>query len=202
MAFVAVAMGHDLTYVLTHVDARSLEHALEGAHSGYWSSFVMTTALAAAALSGVVMVQLRRLALQARRFGDLALVPDGTIRILVRLFCRWWLGLIVTSLAIYLLLENVERLATGEALPLLGAVIGDQWLAIPILSFISLALAAVSALVRWRRIVLLARLSGQRRSWPRVSAVITPHPDVAVPAPVADLRAHGLRAPPAARQPA
>jgi hypothetical protein len=101
----------------------------------------------------------------------------------------------LTTIA-FLLQENIETASVGHPMPGLYALAGQHDMALPLIVAVSLVVALTRALVRWRRDVLLARLS----------RVAPPHPTVQPPArPVESVLVHsadgirrnGVRAPPA-----
>lgn len=197
LAIATVAVSHDLVYVLAHGAGDGYGHAMdEAGHGSYWASFVLTATVLAGGLSGVTAWQLWRLT-QRARFHEArrTSVPDAPIALLGRLALAWWRPLLAASTAWFLVQENLERVARGDPAPLLGALLGEHWLAAPIMAIVSLAIAAVAALVAWRRGTLLARLAAAR-SWPRRTA-----PSFAIRCDVRPRRpalsvSHALRAPP------
>ena len=79
----------------------------------------------------------------------------------------------------------------------MGAFAGEHQAAIPIVAFVTLALAVVAAIYRWRRdlLVALARAGARRRR--ATPTTPRPAPSPRVRAGAALVRLNGLRAPPA-----
>jgi len=169
LAIATVAVGHDLVYVLAHGTGPGYGRAMDSTgHGSYWASFVLTATLLAGGLAGISAWQLWRLARRARSLEvRLAGVPDAPIGLLCPLAWSWWRPVFAASTAWFLVQENLEQVVRGNAAPLLGALTGDHWLAVPVLALVSLAIAAAAALVAWRRGALLARLAAAGRPWPR-----------------------------------
>jgi hypothetical protein len=85
---------------------------------------------------------------------------------------RAWLAIFPISLALFIVVENVERMSAGLPAPGLD-VMGSLGIAgIALLFGIVAGVAAlVDALYRWRRAVLIARIAAARRRPARAAAV-------------------------------
>jgi hypothetical protein len=154
---------------------------------------------AAASLASVAAIQLRRLhRLAARASRAPIAVTDGRIRTLLESTAGIWLRLAAVTALAYLLQENLERAIAGAGpLPGLGVVGGDHQAVIPILAFVTFAIAVVAGLYRWRREVLLAVARAAARRRRSTIAMGRPTPPRATVTPAtAFVRRNGLRAPP------
>lgn len=199
LALAALAAGHELVYLVSHGPGAGYASAMrEGGHDRYWTSFVLTVLAVTAGLVGVVATQLRRLRrLAATASVAGADVTDGGVRRLLDLLGALWVRVaLITSIG-YVVQENVEGASAGATLPGLGVVGGEHIVALPILMLVSLVVAAVGALVGWRREVLLARLRARTAFRPRRAGAIRLSIAAELPHPPAEPRRNGVRAPPA-----
>jgi hypothetical protein len=134
-------------------------------HEGYWLAAVTIVAILAGSLAWVSLVQLRRLRREAAVAP--AIDPRGGAPTLVALTAGVWWRLALSGLVLFLLQENLEAIAIGAAAPGLDVIIGPDLLAPLAIAILALLLAAVVALVHWRRLVLLGRIRALAPSWPR-----------------------------------
>lgn len=200
LSLASVGLGHVLVYLVAHGFGAAYDRAMaEGGHGRYWTSFVLTATGVTIALAAVVVVQMRRLVRLSRLArAERIRMADERPGLFAGLLGRMWLRLAVTTLLLFLLQENLERIAAGQPAPLLEAIAGDHAIAVPVLTAVSFIVGAVAALVGWRRIILLARLAAARWRWGKAPAVRRP-----VAAPLRAIssdaaRTHGVRAPPGA----
>lgn len=198
LVLAALALSHHLIYLVAHGDGGGYARAMtEAGHDRYWSAFLVGVVGAALALGAVAARELRRLARQAEatRTGALA-VRDGSVASFARLLLPLAARLTVLTLLAFLVQENVETASVGNAMPGLGVVWGDHAIAVPMIAAVSFLIAAVAALVRWRRDILLARLRAVRLSFGRPLCVRPALREAPVTsAPRGDR--NGVRAPPA-----
>ena len=199
LVLAALALSHELVYLLAHGFGEGYARAMrEGGHDRYWTSFVLIVLVVTACLSVVAAAQWRRLRHLAAdvQAGAVRLNGGGLDRFL-ELLGPLWLRVAAGSIAAYIIQENVETASTGAALPGLGVLGGEHAIALPVLLVVSLAVAAVGALVRWRREVLLSRIrAAARRRLRAPAATLRPALDVRRPAGCHDRRRNGVRAPP------
>lgn len=199
LALASLALGHELIYLAAHGVGEGYDVAMrEAGHDRYWTSFLLVVALVTSALVVVAATQLRRLrrlaaAVRSRsvRVGDVGF--DRFLRLLGPL----WLRLTASAIAAYVVQENVETASVGSPLPGSGVLSGEHWMALPVLLLVSLLVAAVGALVGWRREVILARLrAAARRRFRTAAATLGPAQSIARPRGVDAAGRNGVRAPP------
>lgn len=199
LVLAALALGHELIYLLAHGFGEGYARAMqEGGHDRYWTSFVLIVLVVTGVLSVVAAAQWRRLRRLATdvEAGAVRLSAGGLDRFL-ELLGPLWLRVSVGAVAAYLLQENVETASVGAPLPGLGVLGGEHAIALPVLLLVSLVVAAVGALVGWRREVLLARIRAAARRRLRAPAA-TLRPALVNDRPASRLegRRNGVRAPP------
>ncbi len=199
LALAALALSHELIYLVAHGVGDGYAAAMrEGGHDRYWTSFLLVVVLATSALTVVAATQIRRLRrlAAAMRARSVQVRDVGPARFLA-LFGPLWLRLAITVIVAYVLQENIETATTGAALPGLGVLGGEHAIALPILLAVSLLVAAVGALVGWRREVILARLrEAARRRLRAAAAPLRPGHSVGRPPKTLEGRRNGVRAPP------
>lgn len=198
LTLASLVAAHELIYLASHGAGAGYETAMrERGHDRYWTSFVLVVLAVSICLVGVATTQLVRLHRLAarRRLGHLDVENSGVDQY-ARLLASLWMRLALLTSFGYLFQENLETLAMSGSLPGLGVVTGEHALALPILVAVSLVVAAVGALVRWRRSILLARLRQRIGNRPRAVATLR-RPAVALrPYRRSEGRRNGVRAPP------
>lgn len=198
LVMASLAASHELIYLLTY--GAGPEYALamrDGGHDRYWTSFILTVAGVSLVLTVIAVRLLHRLHRQTSLVRTGRLSEDRGFGLFARQAARLWLLVSAGTVAAYLAQENLETIAAGHPVPGLEVASGDHAVALPVITLMSLLVALVGALVRWRRHVLLARL---HRSWGPVRrrARRTLRPSaISRPASTRGVRSHGLRAPPA-----
>lgn len=198
LVLASLALSHHLIYLLAHGSGESYSRAMtEAGHDRYWTGFLLVVALVSVVLTAVGVRQLRRLArlAAAARVGNIGVRNEGVDRY-VRLVVPLWTRLMILTTLAFLLQENIETASVGQAMPGVGVVSGEHAVALPIIAAVSLVIAAVRALVRWRRDVLLARLRSVRLSFGR-QPKLQPLIEIIRPASPANGHRNGVRAPPA-----
>jgi len=170
MALVALVLAHNLVFLATYGPYVGEALAQTG-HDAAW-----TTAFANALGLGLALVaagiwQLRRLSREARAVGVGAGPRDAGMGTFAAHLGRLWLGLAPATALLFVAQENLEHLALGDDLPGLGVLVRHgSPLAATVVAAVSLGVALVGALYRWRRDILVARISASRRAWLRVTA--------------------------------
>lgn len=199
LVLAALALSHELIYLLAHGVGEGYARAMqEGGHDRYWASFVLIVLVVTGVLSVIAAAQWRRL----RRLA--ADVHAGTVRLraggldrFLQLLGPLWLWVSAGSIGAYLLQENVETASIGSPLPGLNVLGGEHAIALPVLLAVSLVVAAVGALVGWRREVLLARIrAAALRRLRAPAAMLRPALIVDRPSGRQEGRRNGVRAPP------
>jgi len=174
---VALVIAHNLVFLLAYGSGYDEALAHSG-HDGAWGTAVAVVLAAAIGLLGLGTWRLYRLGVIARTLaageGGLLPGPTGFVRRLVAL----WAGLTGATTLLFVLQENLERQRVGETLPGFG-VLGSA--AYPhaaiVIAAVTLAVAFVVVLFRWRRDVLVARITAARSRWqaaPRAAERRTP----------------------------
>lgn len=196
LVLASLALSHHLIYFLVHGSGESYSRAMtEAGHDRYWTTFLLVIGTVTVVLTAVAVRQLRRLAAlaAAARVGNVNVRDvgvDGFLRTLVPL----WIRLMLLTAVAFLLQENIESASVGQAMPGLGPINGEHGVALPIIGAVSLLIAAVRALVRWRRDVLLARLGAARLSF-RQDPHLQPVVNVIRPTSSGNPHRNGVRAP-------
>jgi hypothetical protein len=164
---VAVWLAHDAVFAVEHGIGAGFAQAMRtGGHDAYWPAFSILAAVVTTILSLRAAVRIGRLGRQAgpwtgrhRPTGGAADRAPGYLRELVRL----WLSLFVVVATAFAIQENVEHVAGHGHVLGLGALIGPEYpLALPVIGLVTLAAAALGAIVRWRIGVLEARLANRQ----------------------------------------
>ena len=174
LALGGLLLGHEAVYAVYYGLGAGLAQAMSaGGHDTYWPMF------STLALSGLLLLltrgvwrlsRLRTDASQPDAQGP-ALGPRSTaqVRSYRQELRAIWPALFAVVAVAYLVQENLEHLLGHGHLPGLAPLIGPEApLALPVLAAVTLALAALGALLRWRIAVLEARLALlERRRHPR-----------------------------------
>jgi hypothetical protein len=166
LSLAALVLGHDLIFVLTYgIDVGG---ALQ--RTGHGVAWLVTVISAAIVAGSMLALAARRLISLSRLAHDL---EHGLVRVrrgssgeLGREIFRLWVPILVTSLVLFVVNENLERAAIGLQLPGLGIVIGSGHApAVLIFAAVSLFVAGFAGLYRWRRDLLHARAIAARARW-------------------------------------
>ena len=163
----SLLVAHDGVYAAQYgVGARLAARMSASGHDGiYWPLFSVLGATGAVALG---LLAARELLLLSRKVGALDSRSDpqrtaapGYWRELANLWPR--LFLLVTPL--FVLQENVEHVLSHGHVIGIGALTGPEYpLALPVLVVVTLLLAALGGLVRWRVAILRERLAAAHRA--------------------------------------
>lgn len=163
LALAAVALSHELIYLVAHGTGDAYATAMsESGHDQYWTSFLLIVASVTGLLIVIAGLQFRRLR------GLAAAMETGTVRVgeaevghyLAKLWALWR-RLALWVVVAYLVQENIETVGVGASAPGIDILAREQGISLPILLAVSLVVAAVGALVAWRRQVLLARIGAR-----------------------------------------
>ena len=168
MVFATVVLGHELTYLLTHGFSGYDAAMAEAGHERYWVAFVLAVAATGCVLALVAVRQLLRLRNLAAGIEGGGTQNTGALR---QLLAGLWRRTALGALLVYLLQENLEAVTSGQPLPGLNVLAGDQIVALPLVLLVALTIALIGALVAWRRDALLAQIQcggvAPRRRAPR-----------------------------------
>jgi hypothetical protein len=196
---VSLVLAHNLAFLAAYGGGADAALRATG-HDEGWASAVRLVLAISSVLGVATVVRLVQLLRTARRLErDRRLHPRTDWRQLARTVLTLWLPLVVATAGWFLVQENLERLAIGEALPGIAPLLeGGLTGPLLIIPLISLLIAGVGGLFRWGITALRARIAAAR------ATPVHPQP-TRIPAPVdADVRRsdvlahhHGLRAPPA-----
>lgn len=198
VAIVAV-VGHDATYALGHGLAE-YPHALgDTGHDGYWLPVVLGVLGLVLAVAALVVWRWRRLTGQLRALGW---SRRGAPAVAWRAVLGQATRLCVAALAVFVVQENLEHLAThGGHLPGLGVLVGHGLLtAVPAFAAVALLVAALGQLVATNLHRLESELARARASLPRAerSVGVRPAPTLPVRPTALSTQPDLGRAPPAA----
>ncbi len=174
LALVALFAAHDAVFLAEYGFGETFAAAMrQTGHDAYWPAYMLLASAAAALLAASTAVRIGRLRRRLAASVVLgALVPlghappgAGARRVLVadapsyrRELMGLWIRLLAVVLVGFVLQENIEHAPHGHV-PGLGVLAGpENPLALPALVAVTLLLAVVGALVRWRIAVLEIRL--------------------------------------------
>jgi hypothetical protein len=170
MLLVSLVTAHNLVFLLAY-GPRAGEELAHTGHGDAWQAAVAVVLVVAVSLLSIALWRIRQLGLLAR---NLAPAPDrrssGPSPLGRRLVILWSRLVVATALAL-LVQENLEHLQAGLPLPGLTVLGSSEYPdALLIIIGVTLAVAVVGSLVRWRRAVLIARLAAAvRRFRPRAA---------------------------------
>ena len=197
VVLIAFVLGHELEFVVTYGSDVGAGLARTGHGSVWWATVATVLCLA----GGLGMLALRRL-------GELSRLSDAIEagHVEVREASRWhlarrvlgmWPAILVASLTLFLITENVEHVLAGMPAPGQDALGSGEYPATPfVFLVVSLAAACVAGLYRWRCDVLAARIaavSAAARRRPHHARQATPQSQIPASAPA---RHSAARAPP------
>jgi hypothetical protein len=198
MTLVALVVAHSLVFLLAYGSGYQEALAHSG-HDGTWGVAVVIVLAAALGLIGLGTWRLYRLGVVARARaaseGGLRPGPGGFAWRLVGL----WVRLAGATTLLFIIQENLEHQHVGEGLPGLAVLGSAQYPnAIFVIAAVALAVAFVVVLFRWRRDVLVARITGARERWHGAPRTVPRRPVVWVERRHASIVLHRLsgRAPP------
>lgn len=178
LSLAALILGHHLVF-LTAYGPQYWTMLERTGHGPVWAITVATVAILSAGLAFLALRRLASLGRLARAVEDGGTtVRDGSMRHLAALVLRVWCVILVASLALFVLNENMERAAIGLPAPGIAILAGGIGHTSPIFVFMAVAaaVALVAGLYRWRRDVLLARVGVDRPTWDRSAHARPPRP--------------------------
>ena len=158
---VAFALGHQITYVVEYGSNAGSALARSG-HDLQWTVSVASIALLAILLVALAARELHRLSGQARGLTD-AGSRRSSLAALVADTIPLALAILVASLISFVIVENLEYAAAGLASPGLTLLLSpEHQVTLIVFELVSLAVAFVAALYRWRRSVLVELIERAR----------------------------------------
>ena len=174
----AVVVAHDLVFLLTYGPGYDEALAHSG-HDGSWASAVVVVLAAGIGLFGLATWRLYRLGGIARAVAPASgHVPPSASAFGWRLVGLWWRLYAATTL-LFVIQENLEHQRIGEALPGLSVLGSGQYSdAALVIAVVTLAVAIVGALFRWRRDLLVARIVSALQRRQRRPERVLPRPAV------------------------
>lgn len=172
---VAFALGHQITYVVEYGSNAGSALARSG-HDLDWALAVASIAVLAIALAALAARQLRRLSVEARGLAD-AGSRRSSLAALVADTVPLALAILAVSLIGFVVVENIEYAAAGLASPGLSLLLSpEHQVTLIVFELVSLAVAFVAALYRWRRDVLVELIERGRSLFLRRRASLDTRP--------------------------
>jgi len=172
LAAITFVLAHDIAFLLTFGSSWQAVLARTG-HGNAWNDTALVVLGLAVALAIAGLARLGRLARMARCLGGgRSTAPQAGHGALVQGLHRAWLAIFPVSLALFIVVENVERMSAGLPAPGLDVMGSLGFAGIAVLfGIVAGVTALVDALYRWRRAVLIARIEAARRRPARAAAV-------------------------------
>jgi hypothetical protein len=178
MALLALVVAHDLAFVVGHGSAYWQALAQTG-HGHEWETAVAIIVLAGLGLFGLAVWRLYRLGLLVRRISPRGPAPVRDLPGLWGQVGGLWLRLTGATMVAFAIQENVEHLQVGQPLPGLTVLGSAEYpYAAFVIAGVTLAVAFVGALLRWRRNALIA--------WIQALTPTHPHPQPSARRPSLD----------------
>lgn len=172
MTSVALVVAHNLVFLLAY--GSGYEEALaHSGHGGTWSTAVAVVVAATVGLLGLGTWRLYRLGVLAGALGasggSLSPRPSGFVQRLAGL----WVPLATATTLLFVVQENIEHQRVGEGLPGFSVLGSAEYPdAAIVIAVITLAVAFVVGLFRWRRAVLVSRIIAARAPLSRARPTI------------------------------
>ena len=167
--------AHQVAYLATAGSAEAYAAAMSASgHDGVWLPLVGIVLVAIVLVT--VVVTRRLLDLSARAGRGRRRHVDVPFRDYASMVGSLWPRFVAATIVAYAVQENVERVLAGGTPPGLDALVAHGSIPILVIVISSLLVAAVTALVRWRARILVARI--------RAGSAFTRHAPVARPRPV------------------
>lgn len=192
----STVVTHQVTYVLANPDRHAYERAMSSAgHDGWWLPLAFAIIVGLVGLGCLATRELLRLGRLSQEH-SVGRDEGWSIAGYVRIVASLWMRLALVTAIVYGVQENLEHVATGEAVPGLDVLAVPRGLPIMVILGVSLVIAAIVGLARWRRGVFLARIAAARLH-PAVRGARGPRPEASQRAPLDSLcRLPRSRAPP------
>jgi hypothetical protein len=160
LLIVSVFVAHDAVYIAQYgLGGRLAAVMSERGHDGYWPAMIALAVIAAAVVVVASATTITRLRL---RLGSVPVVVDdaGTRPDYRSVLLALWRVLFPATVLVFAIQENLEVFAAHGVVPGIDVLFGPEApLAIPVLAAVTLALAAIGAVVRWRIAYLQQRVA-------------------------------------------
>lgn len=171
LALLACVLAHEAVYQLVYPGPNAYRAAMTVmGHDGYWVGLSLAVGVTTVALVMVAVAQLRRLHREAASTPALAAEERAGLAAYLSLVGATWLRLALLATLVFTAQENLEALGAGMPMSGLDVVLGHGVLPLLVILAATLVMALAVGLVRWRRRVLLGRLSALARPWSRPRA--------------------------------
>jgi hypothetical protein len=172
LSVLAFVLAHDLVFLATYRGSYAEMLARTG-HGDSWTVSAVIVATIGGAILAAAALRLLHLNRQARLLGCTPATVSSPGR---RFVMRCAATILLLALAIFVAVENLERLTAGLPAPGLNVLGSSGYIGtMPIFALIAAGLALVDALYRWRRDVLVRQIATARSRFARVRQV-TPRP--------------------------
>jgi len=161
-ALAALVLAHNFIFLAHYWSGFGRALTSTGHGQAWVTAAIVSLALGAALVVGAAW---RRRALQgqAGNLGLSRLPSEPDRRAMAQRWLIWWAALLVVTVVLFVLEENVELASLGQRLPGIGVLLSDQYPnAVVIISLVALAVSLVAALFGWKIEALIARIHAQR----------------------------------------
>jgi uncharacterized membrane protein len=177
MTAVALVVAHNLVFLLAFGSGFNEALARTG-HDGTWGTAVTIVLAAALGLLGLGAWRLYRLGIIARSLATSEGSIGPEVTEVARRLVGLWLRLAGITAVVFVVQENLEHRDAGLALPGLSVLGSAEYPhAAIVIAAIAFAVAAVVSLFRWRRDILVARITTARAGkWAAGPAVLARRP--------------------------
>ena len=172
MTLVTLVVAHNLVFFLAY-GSRYDEALARTGHGEVWGTAVAVVITTALVLVGLAAWRLFRLGMLARSLGPGGDAPPFGSGAFARGLARLWVPLAAATTVLFVVQENLEHQSAGAGLPGLSVLGSAEYPhAGLVIGAIALAVAAVAALFRWQRDVLMARITRASRLRQRAARLL------------------------------
>ncbi len=162
---VALVVAHNLVFLLAFGSGYQEALAHSG-HDGAWGTAVAIVFPATIGLLCLGTWRLYRLGVIARTRSDNESGLQPGLKGFVRRLIALWASLTGATTVLFVLQENLEHQRVGQALPGFGVLESAAYPhAAFVIAAVTLAVAVVVVLFRWRRDLLVAKVTAARVRW-------------------------------------
>jgi hypothetical protein len=173
LVLIALLLAHDAAFVVRYGVGPRMDEAMSaGGHDAWWTPFMVAVLAVATMLAVASACRLGRLSAIRASIDAARSAPVDGPRYPAQMAAMWRRLLPTVAIAL-LVQENAEHFATEGHLAGLDPLAGAFTL--PVIALVTLVVAAVGALVRWRIAVLEGHIAAARAAaWPRPQPFATP----------------------------